>query len=386
MTIQHMGNPLHPRPKLTLWEKGQNPAGYCIEGLARIPTYEDFYGQPRTLNWLWEPYLARGTLAVLDGDPGVGKSLIAIDLLARVIENRPMPDGSPSRSGPNQQVIYTNNEDHQDLTVMPRFAATNCSCSPLLLFGGISDVEPPVHPAQFPHDWPAFVKFVRVYNPPLVVLDSFTTVISPAICTNHDQSIRQALTPFAKLAAETGTCILFLRHPTKARAMKSLYQGAGSVAIISAMRTSLYAGKHPAEPGTFVLAMAKSNLGIPAPSLQYRISTRPLYRPHPHGPPAPLPPSAGIDWLGITPLTANDLCAAANSPAGTRAIEWLRNELDSGPLPANDLIKQATTHGIPECTLRMAKNALGITSKRIVQNGKARWEWGKGKAELDVSS
>ena len=40
--------------------------------------------QSSTLRWLFEPYLQRGRLAILDGDPAVGKSLISIDLAARL--------------------------------------------------------------------------------------------------------------------------------------------------------------------------------------------------------------------------------------------------------------------------------------------------------------
>src|SRR5437879_4870775 len=47
------------------------------------------------VQWLWEPYLAFGTVAVLDGDPGVGKSLLTLDLAARLTAGRPMPDGRP---------------------------------------------------------------------------------------------------------------------------------------------------------------------------------------------------------------------------------------------------------------------------------------------------
>ena len=39
---------------------------------------------PASISWLWEPYLARGKLSVIDGDPGTGKSFVTIDLAARI--------------------------------------------------------------------------------------------------------------------------------------------------------------------------------------------------------------------------------------------------------------------------------------------------------------
>ena len=50
---------------------------------------------PGAVRWLWEPYLPRGKLAVLDGDPNVGKSLLSVDLAARLSRGGPLPDGTP---------------------------------------------------------------------------------------------------------------------------------------------------------------------------------------------------------------------------------------------------------------------------------------------------
>ena len=46
------------------------------------------------VRWLWEPFLPRGKLAILDGDPGVGKSLLTVDLAARLSRGLPLPNGA----------------------------------------------------------------------------------------------------------------------------------------------------------------------------------------------------------------------------------------------------------------------------------------------------
>jgi RecA-family ATPase len=50
---------------------------------------------PHALSWLWVNRLALGKLALLDGDPGLGKSLFALDLCARLSTGRPLPDDTP---------------------------------------------------------------------------------------------------------------------------------------------------------------------------------------------------------------------------------------------------------------------------------------------------
>ena len=49
--------------------------------------------EPKSIRWLWKPWLARGKLAILDGDPGVGKTLLAIDRAARLSRGDTLPDG-----------------------------------------------------------------------------------------------------------------------------------------------------------------------------------------------------------------------------------------------------------------------------------------------------
>jgi AAA domain len=52
----------------------------------------------RPIHWLWRPYLACGKLALLDGDPGAGKSLLTADLAARVLR----PDAGAGQAAPRR--------------------------------------------------------------------------------------------------------------------------------------------------------------------------------------------------------------------------------------------------------------------------------------------
>jgi RecA-family ATPase len=49
---------------------------------------------PGSVTWLWPGRLARGKLSIIDGDPEIGKSLITLDLCARITTGRCFPDGA----------------------------------------------------------------------------------------------------------------------------------------------------------------------------------------------------------------------------------------------------------------------------------------------------
>src|SRR5262249_16775325 len=46
---------------------------------------------PRPVSWLWPGRLALGKLAMLDGDPDLGKSLVTLDLCTRLSRGLPFP-------------------------------------------------------------------------------------------------------------------------------------------------------------------------------------------------------------------------------------------------------------------------------------------------------
>jgi putative DNA primase/helicase len=75
----------------------------------------------RPLTWLWPGRLALGKLAILDGDPGLGKSLVTLDLCARLSTGRPFPDGSCCPGVGNSIVL--NGEDGAEDTIRPRLQA-----------------------------------------------------------------------------------------------------------------------------------------------------------------------------------------------------------------------------------------------------------------------
>ena len=76
---------------------------------------------PTSLSWLWPKRLALGKLTIFDGDPDVGKSLVTLDLAARLTTGRPFP-GCESAAPPGN-VIILHGEDAVEDTLVPRLQA-----------------------------------------------------------------------------------------------------------------------------------------------------------------------------------------------------------------------------------------------------------------------
>src|SRR3954468_6184115 len=97
---------------------------------------------PRPFAWLWEGRLALGKLAMLDGDPGLGKSLLALDLCARLSTGRPFPDGSPGPGVANSVVL--NGEDGAADILGPRLQALGADLARVFVLDHDDDLSAPL--------------------------------------------------------------------------------------------------------------------------------------------------------------------------------------------------------------------------------------------------
>src|SRR5438270_3253713 len=55
--------------------------------------------ETQQVDWLWQRRIPLGKITILDGDPGMGKSLLSIFIAACVSTGQPMPDGAPTKQG-----------------------------------------------------------------------------------------------------------------------------------------------------------------------------------------------------------------------------------------------------------------------------------------------
>src|SRR5580692_6310766 len=56
------------------------------------------------IDWLWRPWIPRGVVSVVDGEPGSGKSALMFDLIARITTGRPMPSADFGQFDMNAQL------------------------------------------------------------------------------------------------------------------------------------------------------------------------------------------------------------------------------------------------------------------------------------------
>jgi AAA domain-containing protein len=325
------------------------------------------------VEWLWPGRLARGKLGIIDGDPGLGKSVITLDLAARISTGIPMP-GEPPTYVPDGYgaagVLICCAEDDVADTIIPRLVSHGANLAKIGFIPLDRDAERRLIPLSIPRDLGRIERAIVELGARLMIIDPITAYLPESVQTHNDASVRRALTPLADVAQRTGCAILLVRHLNKDTKGPAMYRGGGSIAFSGSARTALITGPHPDDPKLCVLARVKGNLSVSVASLAYRL-TPDDENECPH-----------VQWEGPVPVDADALLRGKDrrfdAPARDEAAEMIRQVLSEGPALASGVIKMVTEgSGHSRSTVTNAADKLGVVKDRQTdKSGKTTgWLW-----------
>lgn len=198
--------------------------GFELKSLAEI--------EEEDIDWLIPNWLARGFVTILEGDPGLGKSYLALMIAKMVIDGEKFR-GKRIKRG---KVMYFDLENPAAYVTKRRMmdnGAVNLGdYYPVEEVFTISD-EDAVEDMR---------KAIETVKPALVVFDPLSQYIGKAD-TYKASETTQAFSTFTEIAKDTGCAVLVVRHLTKNGKTSPLYRGQGSIAFTGGARIVLTCGK-----------------------------------------------------------------------------------------------------------------------------------------------
>src|SRR5215207_5997784 len=340
-----------------LWEPGD--AVPDTPGRPRIETISASWVKRGEVEGLWDHRIPYGKLTILDGDPDQGKSVVTMDIAARVSRGRGFPDGATCDVG---NVAIANVEDGVADTIVPRLMAHGADLERIEIINGIPGSDGNTRILDIPGDVPMLEQLVESRNIKLLIVDPVLTMLGGD--ANKDQDARKALTPLRDMAERTGCAVIAVRHLNKSVGLKAIQRGGGNMGLIGVARAGSFFATDPEDDARRIMAQHKSNLAQKAPSLVYKIVTSEVHN------------TARIEWLGTSEYDANGLAADASTPQEKseldEAKEFLRDELSAGPMWAKQVHRDARESGVAERTLHRAKAAMRVKSEKVGTEG---WSW-----------
>jgi hypothetical protein len=306
--------------------------------------------QPELVYWFWRGRIPLGMISLVEGEPDMGKSTLLLDIAARATTGRPMP-GEDEGGAPIHVLLWAP-EDPAAQVIRPRLDAAGADSTRIRLITG---------PMTLPDDAERLERAIRADAAQLVIIEPLTAALSGRVDSFKDHDVRRGLMPLADVAARVGCAVVAIRHLRKGDG-PAIHRGGGSIAISALARSVLAVGKDPSDETARVIARTKGNLAELPPALRYRfVSSGHVAR---------------VEWLGECAVTADELLAVKKDKprehgALQEAMNVLRSILAEGPVLVEQAEEQAAETGVSKGTLRRAKAALGVRSKK---NG-GSWLW-----------
>jgi hypothetical protein len=323
---------------------------------------------PRQVEWLWKNRIPNGKLVSLSGNPGLGKSLVLMDITARVSTGAPWPDGCPGGE-PGGVVICSAEDDPHD-TLRPRLDAAGADVDRINLVQSVVQMDAKTKRRSerlidLQRDLLAIGKAIEATpGCKLLIMDPINAYLGKTD-SHKNAEVRQVLGPVAEMCHRMKVAFIYLGHLNKTTNGPAMFRTAGSMAFVAAARVAYIVAEDKTDANVRLFIPVKNNLAPNIGGLSFQVvAENDLPR---------------IEWNNL-PVTMSADEALSHDPRQTKGNlehdkEWLTEQLAGGPRPADELIEEGKAAGISRNRLFNAKTALGAYARKLGFGDTGKWDW-----------
>lgn len=317
------------------------------------------------LDYVWYPYLVKGEVTIVEGDPGLGKSYLMQMVAAHIAGGKRLPT---ARLGENPKaqgkVVYFDMENSAGTVTKPRLEDNGFKkkkLNDLIVMNEFFTID----------DEDALEEIYEAleeYRPQLVVFDTLNAYIGKADTHKASESTA-AINVFSTIARKFNCSVVVLRHLTKGSG-SAMYRGQGSIAFSGTARVVMSVGVDPADTETRAVAITKINFAKAPRALTFRIEERPKEK-------------SEFVWGDYVDLSAQEIMdAASNARAEGKvgdhmqdAMEFLEQNITGVRLDRDKLYRMAEKRSIPVKLLDRACAKMGIKKIRTGKGSSKAEDW-----------
>lgn len=212
--------------------------------------------RPRRVRWLWERRVAIGTIALLAGREGLGKSTVAYWLAARITRG----ELAGEYAGQPKSVLVCATEDSWEYTIVPRLIAAGADRARVYRVDVLTAEDICVG-LSLPRDLHQVEQAAMGADAVMLLLDPLMSRLAASLDSHRDAEVRQALEPLAALADRAGMAVLGLMHHNKSASTDPLQLVMGSRAFTAVARSVHTVVPDPDDETQRLFGTPKNNLG-----------------------------------------------------------------------------------------------------------------------------
>jgi putative DNA primase/helicase len=330
--------------------------------------------QPRPVSWLWPDVAPMGRLTLLSGEPGIGKSVLALDMAARVSRGLPWP--ASERKAPQGNVVLLSPHDHPEETVRSRLKAAGGDADKVFRLSRLHEFRPDEPgPFSFPKDLPVLDRAIEaIGDVRLIVVDPLSACVGGS---TRSAAYRNTLTGLADLAARTGAAVVAVARFSGTPGTAAFRRSSSNAEALTAAKSVWRLTRDRKDPDRVLLLPVKCNLTKPETGRAFKVETsadrsgpalgwesEPV--PQAHGKPVGDEPEAGEPAKDVEERRPQ-------RQRKSKAARWLHQTLSVRPRDAGQLRKLAARQGIKGRELKKARESERIVEVRDGSTGRVLW-------------
>ncbi|MHB1562026.1 MAG: AAA family ATPase, partial [Isosphaeraceae bacterium] len=236
--------------------------------------------QAQRIQWLWEYRLARGELALMAGEGGLGKSQLLLATAAIISRGDEFPDGSGR--APKGRTVILSAEDCPETTIIPRLVALGADLDRITIVKAQFVIrkdgqEPTVNPVSLQNldYWRAV--FDRLPDTVLFIVDPLPSYLGRGVNDSKNAEIRGVLEPFLDSTIRPRKiCVFANTHLNKSAEIKTpVHRITGSIAYANIPRNVHLVVRDPERPDRRYFKQCKcNNAPDELPALAFQVVRR----------------------------------------------------------------------------------------------------------------
>ena len=197
-----------------------------------VPVMKMSEVEETVVQWLWYPFIPFGKVTLIQGNPGKGKTWLAMAIAAYCTNGKELPNALPIEPF---NVLYQTAEDGIADTIKPRLAKCGADMTRVRF---INEEE-----KQLSMTDDRIEKAIRQNNVRLMIMDPIQAYLGANVDMNRANEIRPLFRHLSTIAERTGCAIVLIGHLNKLSGSQSDYHSLGSIDIAAAVRSILFVEK-----------------------------------------------------------------------------------------------------------------------------------------------
>ena len=207
----------------------------------------------REVDWVWPLVLARGKVTIISGDPGLGKSQVAVYAAARISRGEPWLGGS--EQAPQGNVIILTAEDAIDDTARPRLEIIGADVERIHVLKMVINREGKRRAFSLRSDLDMLRRQVEaIGDVVLVIIDPISAYMGDKLDSHMMTAVNSVMSVVADFALSANVAVLAIHHPPKEVTEESDPRVLGIAGIRRRAALGVHCRRRPGRPGPQVAA------------------------------------------------------------------------------------------------------------------------------------